>query len=448
MKRNILKEIAEANAFLEDIFQHLPVGVAVIKIDDGSVVMMNKIFSDICGWPQEMITDLTDFFFKIFPEKPYRDEITAKIQDDTASGHIDRMSWRGLKIATRTGEMRFVNIKNIPLHSSQNLMITTVTDVTENTLELQALESVKNDFQKIMDSSVDMIFSIDERDIILSVNAASERILGYEPEELIGKPLFDFIYPPDKEKTLRMVAKIKDGRKMTNVENHYVHKNGSIVPLIWSAVADNAEKIRYGIARDATEIKKSRAALVESERLYRYLFDNNPLPICIWDFKSHRFVECNEEFLKKYEYPKEELLRLTIDDIRPPEDLSLIARATRSEKAYGKRHHQVWRHKKKTGEIMYMDICGQLIDYNGRRVSIVVAQDITTLKKQHERLNEIAFINSHEIRRPVASILGLMPFFKQTTDQNPDAELLLHFEAAIKELDAIIKLIINKTYDS
>jgi signal transduction histidine kinase len=74
-------------------------------------------------------------------------------------------------------------------------------------------------------------------------------------------------------------------------------------------------------------------------------------------------------------------------------------------------------------------------------------QDISMLRKQHERLTEIALINSHEIRKPIASILGLMQLFKDVKNQNPDDQLLQHLESATHELDEVIKRIINKTED-
>jgi PAS domain S-box-containing protein len=142
--------------------------------------------------------------------------------------------------------------------------------------------------------------------------------------------------------------------------------------------------VRYGVARDATEINKSKAALIESEKLYRHLFDSNPVPIAIWDFETHQFIDCNEAAANKYGYTKEEFLRLTIGDIRPPEDLPLINEATNSEQTYGQSHQQVWRHLKKNGELMYMDVRGQLINYNGRRASITIAQDVTETKYYQE----------------------------------------------------------------
>jgi PAS domain S-box-containing protein len=64
---------------------------------------------------------------------------------------------------------------------------------------------------------------------------------------------------------------------------------------------------------------------------------------------------------------------------------------------------------------------------------------------QNEQLSEIAQINAHEIRRPVASILGLIHLLKESGEIESTNELLQYLETAAEDLDAIIKRIINKT---
>ncbi len=380
---NALDALLGTNAFIEDIFQELPIGIAVSKIDSGDFVYANARFHEITGWPQHELTGRPALLLKVFPDELFRKKITAEMQEKIKNGDSSPIIWKALEIVTSTGEKRFADIKNIPVYA-KNYIISTITDVTEEVMRSKALEAARNDLKRIMDSSMDMIFAVDTDDIIVSVNAASESILGYKPEEMIGKPLFDFLYPPDREKTIEIAKTVKAGVKVTNVENHYVHKNGTPIPLHWSAVANPAERIRYGIARDATEIKKSRAALVESEKLYHYLFDNNPAPITIWDFETRQFIDCNEEALRKYGYTKEEFLQLTILDIRPAEDVHLIDQFTQSEQAFRENQQHIWRHMKKNGELMYVDIRSELINYNGRRASIVIAQDITETKYYQE----------------------------------------------------------------
>jgi PAS domain S-box-containing protein len=135
--------------------------------------------------------------------------------------------------------------------------------------------------------------------------------------------------------------------------------------------------VRYGIARDATEKKKSEDALITSERLYRYLFQKNPFPIALWDFESLRIIDCNEAACNKYGYTRDEFLKLTIKDLRPPEDIPLIEDAVKSEAAYNEHRKKLWRHKKKNGQLIYAEVTGNLMDYHGRKVSLALINDIT-----------------------------------------------------------------------
>jgi PAS domain S-box-containing protein len=68
------------------------------------------------------------------------------------------------------------------------------------------------------------------------------------------------------------------------------------------------------------------------------------------------------------------------------------------------------------------------------------------VKDQNRRLQEIASISSHEIRRPVATILGLVNLFDQRTLDNPlNKEIINHLDITAKELDAVIHTIVEKT---
>ena len=293
----------------------------------------------------------------------------------------ERFSLKDATFNPESGNIEHALISFNPMYNADGLVFGAACfarDVTEDSINLMALEKTKSELQRIMDSSLDMICVIDEDDRIVKISAAAETILGYKPEELVGKQLFDFIHPEDKENTKETAAKIMAGENLTHVENRYIRKDGSVVPsLIWSARWDSDDKVRYGIARDATEKKKSEEALIASERIYRYLFEKNPFPITIWDFENLQIVECNEAACRKYGYSKEELLSLTIKELRPAEDIPLIEDAVKTEAAYGEYHRRTWRHKKKNGELMYADVTGHLMDYRGRRVALNLINDIT-----------------------------------------------------------------------
>jgi CheY-like chemotaxis protein len=68
------------------------------------------------------------------------------------------------------------------------------------------------------------------------------------------------------------------------------------------------------------------------------------------------------------------------------------------------------------------------------------------LRRQHQRLLEIAFLQSHQVRRPVATILGLLSLFTSGEPDNPlNAEVIERLKVASKELDAVVQEIVRKT---
>ncbi|HSY62025.1 MAG TPA: PAS domain S-box protein, partial [Cytophaga sp.] len=257
-------------------------------------------------------------------------------------------------------------------------------DVSNDALNGIAQERTRIDLEKIVISSLDIICSVDVNGYVLQISASSQSILGYAPEELIGKQLFDFIYPEDKKKTEKIVALIIEGNNVTDFENRYIKKDGSLVYLSWTSKWNGRDKIRYGAARDITERKKWEAALIDSEQKYKTLFENNPLPLFLFDFDTLQILDCNKELERKYGYTKEEFTKLTLRDIRPPEDIALMEDAVKSKEIHGKSHHRVWRHKKKNGEIMFMEVTGHLIEFNGRTVSLAMVNDITESYYFHE----------------------------------------------------------------
>ena len=246
----------------------------------------------------------------------------------------------------------------------------------------------KAELMRIMDSSLDVICTINSSGCFVKVSAAAKQILGYDPDFLANKPYIDFVHPADQQMTIIAANEVMGGLNVTNFENRYIHKSGAMVPMVWSSHWDAAEQLLFCIGRDATEKILSEKAVVDSERKYKNLFESNPTPMAIWDFETLQIIDCNEEALSKYGYTREEFLNLTIKDLRPSEEVKLIESFVKTEDDYGKVHQKIWKHKKKSGELMYMDVKGHLIQHEGRRVSLVAANDMTAILKAKEELRK------------------------------------------------------------
>jgi diguanylate cyclase (GGDEF)-like protein/PAS domain S-box-containing protein len=109
----------------------------------------------------------------------------------------------------------------------------------------------------VMDLLLDAICVVDAEGRFLFVNAAFERILGYAADEVIGRPMIDLVYPPDRERTLRAAAEIMAGEPQLHFENRYVRKDKQIVHLMWSARWSEPDQARVAVGRDVSALKRS-----------------------------------------------------------------------------------------------------------------------------------------------------------------------------------------------
>jgi PAS domain S-box-containing protein len=166
-----------------------------------------------------------------------------------------------------------------------NAMLTNFRDISERKkAEQDILDANKNlkkaltDLQKIMDASLDIICSMDEEGTFISVSKASFNILGYHPEELVGRDYIDFVVKEDVDKTGKTESSIMEGFPVTTFENRYTHKNGNIVDILWSSNWDPNDKIFYCIAKDITERKKAEK---------QQEFDRNNLDALINNTNDH-----------------------------------------------------------------------------------------------------------------------------------------------------------------
>ena len=100
-----------------------------------------------------------------------------------------------------------------------------------------------------------------------SVNPAFERVLGYRPEELIGRPFLDFVHPDDREKTEAEAASLSDGVTTVQFQNRYFARDGEVHWMEWTSIPLRGEGLIYGVARDVTERK---ALEQELERLSQH----------------------------------------------------------------------------------------------------------------------------------------------------------------------------------
>jgi two-component system sensor histidine kinase UhpB len=137
--------------------------------------------------------------------------------------------------------------------------------------------------------------------------------------------------------------------------------------------------IQYSLER-----KKVEEALLVSEEKYKQMFYQNFFPSWIYDPGSLKILEVNDAAIKKYGYDREEFLTLTLKDIRPPEELPKFLRSI------GRNAGQVklWKHKKKNGDIMIVEVAFFPVNYLGKIASQAQIHDVTEEINLQNKLKE------------------------------------------------------------
>lgn len=144
-----------------------------------------------------------------------------------------------------------------------------ITDISERKRVELALEKSRLKNQNILDQSLDMICTIDIDHKFLEVSAACNNILGFSPEEMCNKNILDFVLKSDQENTLSTFNKVITGIELTDFQNKFVHKNGSVVHVSWSIKWNEKERIMYCVARDSTKYYHAKKQLQLSEQRFK-----------------------------------------------------------------------------------------------------------------------------------------------------------------------------------
>src|SRR6266480_1087912 len=130
---------------------------------------------------------------------------------------------------------------------------------------------------------------------------------------------------------------------------------------------------------EVAERKLAEAALRDSEGRYRLLFESNPFPMWVYDRETLSFLAVNDAAVNRYGFSPDEFLRMTIKDIRPLEDVpALLDNISRA--SLGLNQSGEWRHRKKDGTTIDVEITSYPLSFAGRPAQLVLANDITERK--------------------------------------------------------------------
>ncbi|MBX3654497.1 MAG: PAS domain S-box protein [Ramlibacter sp.] len=142
------------------------------------------------------------------------------------------------------------------------------------------------------------------------------------------------------------------------------------------------------VLSDITATYRAEEALRDSEHRYRTLFEANPHPMWVFDTQTLRFLTVNDAAVNHYGYTRAEFLSMSLDDIRPQEELPALHDhlATLGSEAGRTR---VWRHLRKDGSVILVEVSSHALDFDGRPARMVLAHDVTGRVRAREALEQL-----------------------------------------------------------
>ncbi|UYN93760.1 MAG: PAS domain S-box protein [Enhydrobacter sp.] len=166
--------------------------------------------------------------------------------------------WRHLTRDGRTLEVE-VYLRDIDFEGAP-ARIALIIDVT-------ARKEAERLSQRLVETSQDLIFITDSYGRFLLVGPSVGRLLGWTPEEMVGRSGADFSHPDDLEATREVMRRSRRGHHVANFRARYLHKDGRAIPFVWTGVWSHADRRHYFVGRDVSEIDRTEAQLRQAQKM-------------------------------------------------------------------------------------------------------------------------------------------------------------------------------------
>lgn len=262
--------------------------------------------------------------------------------------------------------------------------------VDESTSKLSYLELK---LKSILDSTQEFVLLVSTDFRILCFNKRVELNLKNHKGQSVqeGSDFRDFMSDAMKPVIIKSIEETKKG-KHVSIEGHGINSlNNFWYEHRFSPTYDMDGKLMGVtiISVDITEKKQFNEKLKISEAKYRDLFINTPTCNIIWDPATLKVLEVNKAVIEKYGYTREEWSNMTILDFRPKDEHDRILETVNNIKpSIGFQQQGHWKHCKKDGEIMLMEITTHEIIYNNKIAIFSTANDVTELKVALEQVSK------------------------------------------------------------
>lgn len=398
MTENTNASTPGSDDFFRWILENAQIGIGILNIQTGEH-SCNRAVEEMLGYSKEELHRVEQWDDIVHP-----DERTsgAKRYRELIEGIKDRDEWeqrfirRDGRVVVANGRFKLIR----DAEGKPKYLVALNEDVTDRRVAEAERILIAKQMQLLLDSTGQGVYGLDLDGKCTFINKATCEMVGYQPEEVLGRNMHELVHHHKPDGSLCPVEEcpvyraVGLGKGCRIDEEVLWHRDGTAIPVEYSSFPvseDGRIKGAVVTVSDITERKRAKEALQSSERLFRSIFENSQIGISYFSIDG-RAVFTNRAFQKMLGYSEKELSRLEKwDEIIHPEER--VAGAERyAQLVEGKREKDEWEQRflRPDGRIVVASARFSLIrDAAGHPQYVAsLTEDITEKKQSEEKLRE------------------------------------------------------------